>query len=146
MAKPVKPPIIKFEPVDGITPTKDFDIAFLRSQRELLIEKRTELMGQAKRLEQDAMEIVNNQEMGDVDFGEEGGEGDTMVVERERDLILSEQARSEVEAIDEALRRMQIGEYGYSTYSGLPIPRERLEVLPWTTELVTERAGGLGNR
>ncbi len=41
---------------------------------------------------------------------------------------------------------MKIGEYGYSTYSGLPIPRERLEVLPWTTELVTERAGGLGNR
>jgi RNA polymerase-binding transcription factor DksA len=69
-----------------------------------------------------------------------------MVVERERDLVLSEQAKAEVEAIDIALRRMEIGEYGYSTYSGLPIPRERLEVLPWATELVTERAGGLGNR
>ncbi|MFM8266281.1 MAG: hypothetical protein ACKOAI_09510, partial [Acidimicrobiia bacterium] len=146
MAKPVKPPIVKYEPVDGITPTADFDIDFLRAQRALLIEKRGELLGQAKRLEEDAQEIVNAQEMGDVDFGEEGGEGDTMVVERERDLVLSEQARAEVEAIDIALRRMEIGEYGYSSYSGLPIPRERLEVLPWATELVTERAGGLGNR
>jgi RNA polymerase-binding transcription factor DksA len=146
MAKPVKPPITKLDPIDGITPTKEFDIAFLKSQRALLLEKRIELVGQAKRLTQEAQEIVANQEMGDVDFGEEGGEGDTMVVERERDLILSDQALAEVEAIDAALQRMEIGEYGYSSYSGLPIPRERLEVLPWATELVTERAGGLGSR
>ena len=146
MAKPVKPPIIKLETVDGITSTTDFDLAFLRAQRELLKVKRAELVGQADRLERDANEIVENQEMGDVDFGEEGGEGDTMVVERERDLTLSQQAREQVDAIDAALARLKIGEYGYSSYSGLPIPRERLEALPWTTELVTERAGGLGSR
>jgi RNA polymerase-binding transcription factor DksA len=146
MAKPVKPVIEKLSSVDGIVPTKDFDIAFLKVQKALLLEKRIELVGQAKRLAQEAEEIVANQEMGDVDFGEEGGEGDTMVVERERDLILSDQALAEVEAIDAALARMTIGEYGYSSYSGLPIPRERLEALPWTTELVTERAGGLGSR
>ena len=146
MAKPVKPPIIKSKPVDGITATVEFDLAFLRAQKALLLSKRIELVGQAKRLVQEAAEIVANQEMGDVDFGEEGGEGDTMVVERERDLILSDQALAEVDAIDAALERMQIGEYGYSLYSGLPIPRERLEALPWTTELVTERAGGLGSR
>jgi RNA polymerase-binding transcription factor DksA len=41
---------------------------------------------------------------------------------------------------------MKIGEYGYSVVSVLPIPRERLRALPWATELVTERAGGLGRR
>jgi RNA polymerase-binding transcription factor DksA len=69
-----------------------------------------------------------------------------MVVERERDLILSDQALAEVDAIDAALERMKNGEYGYSLVSGLPIPKERLKARPWATELVTERAGGLGRR
>ncbi|NCZ67727.1 MAG: hypothetical protein EBY84_04475, partial [Acidimicrobiia bacterium] len=67
-------------------------------------------------------------------------------VERERDLVLSAEARHEIEEIDAALERIRVGDYGYSIHSGLPIPRERLEALPWTTELVTERAGGLGSR
>jgi RNA polymerase-binding transcription factor DksA len=144
--KPVKPPIVKLPAEDGIVPTKEFDLKFLQSQRTLLRERRAELVGQARRLTDEANEIVANQEMGDVQFDEEGGEGDTMVVERERDLTLSAQALAQVEAIDAALKRMEIGEYGYSAYSGLPIPRERLKALPWTTELVTERAGGLGSR
>jgi RNA polymerase-binding transcription factor DksA len=41
---------------------------------------------------------------------------------------------------------LKAGEYGYSVVSGLPIPKERLKALPWATELVTERAGGLGRR
>jgi RNA polymerase-binding transcription factor DksA len=55
-------------------------------------------------------------------------------------------ARQVVEEIDAALDRMKKGEYGYSQVSGLPIPKERLKALPWATELVTERAGGLGRR
>jgi RNA polymerase-binding transcription factor DksA len=51
-----------------------------------------------------------------------------------------------VEEIDAALERMKNGEYGYSLVSGLPIPKERLKARPWATELVTERAGGLGRR
>jgi RNA polymerase-binding transcription factor DksA len=95
---------------------------------------------------QEAAEIVANQEMGDVDFGEEGGEGDTMVVERERDLALSAQARQLIVDIDAALLRMQDGSYGYSVLSGRPIPRERLEAIPWADVLVEEKAGGLGRR
>ena len=41
--------------------------------------------------------------MGDVQFDDEGGEGDTMVVERERDLALSAQARQTIADIDAAL-------------------------------------------
>jgi hypothetical protein len=43
--------------------------------------------------------------MGDVQFDDEGGEGDTMVVERERDLALSAQARQTIADIDAALER-----------------------------------------
>ena len=52
--------------------------------------------------------------MGDVQFDDESGEGDTMVVERERDLALSAQARQTIADIDAALERMADGTYGYS--------------------------------
>jgi RNA polymerase-binding transcription factor DksA len=142
---PPKPPIIKGVMQDGITPTKEFNIEFLMSQRELLIAERRNLLGQADQLENEANAIVENSEMGDVQFDDEGGEGDTMVVERERDLTLSASARQTVEEIDEALKRLETGDYGYSSRSGLPIPRERLKAIPWTTELVVERAGGIGS-
>ena len=142
---PPKPPIIKGVMQDGITPTKEFNIEFLISQRELLTVERRNLLGQANQLESEANAIVENSEMGDVQFDDEGGEGDTMVVERERDLTLSASARQTVEEIDEALKRLETGDYGYSVRSGLPIPRERLKAIPWTTELVVERAGGIGS-
>ena len=77
---------------------------------------------------------------------DEGGEGDTMVVERERDLALSAQARESVVEIDEALARMEVGTYGYSVLSMQPIPRPRLEAIPWARELVEEKVGGIGRR
>ena len=143
---PPKPPIKKLEFVDGIQVTGEFDHKFLLGQRELLLEMRAQLTTQANRLEDEANALIEDVEMGDVQFDEEGGEGDTMVVERERDLVLSAQARHEVEEIDAALARIKSGDYGYSIHSGLPIPRERLKAIPWTQESVQERVGGLARR
>jgi RNA polymerase-binding transcription factor DksA len=145
-AEPKRHVIVKGPSQDGVTSTKDFDLKFLLSQRQSLQEERAKLLGQANRLEDEANALIADAEMGDVQFDDEGGEGDTMVVERERDQVLSAQARQTVELIDAALARMKKGEYGYSQVSGVPIPKERLKALPWATELVTERAGGLGRR
>jgi RNA polymerase-binding transcription factor DksA len=131
---------------DGVAYTKDFDVKFLKAQRQMLHEERARLLGQAVRLEDEAHALIEEAEMGDVQFDDEGGEGDTMVVERERDLALSAQARETIEDIDDALERIGIGTYGYSVKSGLPIPRERLEAIPWATELVREKVGGIGRR
>lgn len=131
---------------DGISYTKDFDVKFLRAQREALLLERTRLVGQATTLEDEANALIQEGEMGDVQFDDEGGEGDTMVVERERDLALSAQARQTVVDIDAALQRITEGTYGYSVVSGLPISRERLEAIPWATELVQEKVGGIGRR
>ena len=78
---------------DGIAYTKDFDAKFLKVQRDLLAAERQSLVGQADRLEDEANSLIEDGEMGDVQFDDESGEGDTMVVERERDLALSAQAR-----------------------------------------------------
>jgi RNA polymerase-binding transcription factor DksA len=143
---PKRPVIVKGPSEDGVTSSKDFDLKFLFAQREALQTERIKLVGQANRLENEANAMIADAEMGDVKFDDEGGEGDTMVVEREQDLVLSAAARQTVEEIDAALVRMKTGEYGYSVVSVLPIPKERLRAIPWATELVTERAGGLGRR
>jgi RNA polymerase-binding transcription factor DksA len=131
---------------DGFGYTKDFDLSFVREMYELLQEERVSLTGQAKRLEDEAHQLVEEAEMGDVQFDDEGGEGDTMVVERERDLALSAQARETLIEIDAAIDRIMKGTYGYSIVSGAPIPRERLEAIPWSTVLVEEKVGGIGRR
>ena len=133
-------------PGGKIKVSKDFDAKFLETQQKLLLEERAALTGQAARLEDEANSLIEDVEMGDVQFDDESGEGDTMVVERERDLALSAQARQMVVDIDAALERMEAGTYGYSVVSGRPIPRERLEAIPWATELVEEKVGGVGRR
>jgi len=131
---------------DGIAYTKDFDVKFLKTQHEQLLKERDTLLGQASRLEDEANSLIEDGEMGDVQFDDESGEGDTMVVERERDLALSAQARQTIADIDAALERLADGTYGYSLVSGRPIPRERLEAIPWATVLVEEKVGGIGGR
>ena len=139
-------PAVKGVTKDGIAYTKDFDVKFLSAQRALLLSERAALTGQATRLEDEANSLIEEQEMGDVQFDDEGGEGDTMVVERERDLTLSAAARQTIADIEAALGRLATGSYGYSTESGRPIPRERLEAIPWATMLVEEKVGGIGRR
>ena len=142
----VELPAVKGVTKDGIAYTKDFDVKFLSAQKAALLARRAELIGQATRLEDEAHQLIEEQEMGDVQFDDEGGEGDTMVVERERDLALSAQARETVADIDAALDRLTKGAYGYSVESGRPISRERLEAIPWATVLVEEKVGGIGRR
>jgi RNA polymerase-binding transcription factor DksA len=123
-----------------------FDAKFLESQRKLLLEERARLLGQSQSLEYEAAALMSDLEPGDVQFDDESGEGDSIVVERERDLALAAQARDTVAAIDAALARLDGGTYGLSVVSGRPIPRERLKAIPWATELVEEKVGGLGSR
>jgi RNA polymerase-binding transcription factor DksA len=145
VAPPQEIPKARFSK-ENIGYTRDFDLSFVREQYDALQEERIRLTGQANRLEEEAHQLVEEAEMGDVQFDDEGGEGDTMVVERERDHALSAQAREAVVEIDDALARIALGTYGYSTQSGRPLPRERLEAIPWASVLVEEKVGGIGRR
>ena len=80
--------------------------------------------------------LVQERELGDTQFDEESGEGDTIAIERERDLLISSQARETVEEIDRALARMDAGTYGLCVPGGVNIPFERLEVIPWAEHCV----------
>jgi len=113
-------------PVDAGFPAKTLD-----KLRRLLEEERETYLRQARDLAAEAEALASEREPGDTQFDEESGEGDTLNVERERDLALSASANQAVEEIDRALRRMDIGTYGVCERCGKKIAVARLEALPF---------------
>ncbi|HXH56438.1 TraR/DksA family transcriptional regulator [Iamia sp.] len=126
--------------------TSPFSAAFLKAQRTVLLAERATYLGQAESLKAEADSLVADIDPGDVQFDEESGEGDSLAIERDRDLALSAQARQAVDEIDHALSKFGLGTYGVCEISGDPIPEERLEAIPWARERVEHKIGGLGRR
>ena len=79
----------------------------LERLRQKLVDEKQRLLHQADELAAEAEQLATEREAGDTQFDEESGEGDTVNVERERDLLLSASARQIVEEIDEALARLR---------------------------------------
>lgn len=121
--------------------TSPFPQSFIDAQKELLLQERARYIKSADALKAEADSLMNEREPGDTQFDEESGEGDSLAVERERDLALSAQARAAVELIDAALGRIEAGTYGICIHSGQPIPQERLEAIPWAAERVEFKTG-----
>ncbi|MBM3683993.1 MAG: hypothetical protein FJW83_05545, partial [Actinobacteria bacterium] len=122
---------------------KSFGAKFLGQQRAVLVEERSRHMQSAERWTAEADSLMSEREPGDVQFDEESGEGDSLAVERDRDLALSAQARAQVEQIDAAVARLDADAYGICVACGQVIVRERLEAIPWAAECVTCKAGSI---
>ena len=113
------------------------DAAWLKSQRELLLQERGKYIQNAEALAAEAHSLMADREPGDVQFDEESGEGDTLAVERDRDLALSAKAREKVDDIDASLARIDAGTYGVCmSGEGDFIPKERLEFIPEAAKCV----------
>ena len=119
---------------------------FLAEQRAELVSERASYVAQSESLLQEAEMLAEDMEPGDIQFDEESGEGDTLNVERERDLALSAQARGAVDEIDHALAKMDAGTYGVCERCGQPIPKARLKALPYAALCVACKSGGLSRR
>ena len=127
-------------------PKSPFGKKFIGEMKVRLEEERAKYLRSEETYRAEADALIEGREPGDVQFDEESGEGDTLAVERERDLALSNQARQAVEQIDAALDRIKAGTYGICVASGKSIPQERLRAIPWAAERVEYKVGGLGNR
>jgi RNA polymerase-binding transcription factor DksA len=88
----------------------------------------------------DAALLAAEREGGDTQFDEESGEGDTINIERERDLLLSASAQQIVDEIDRALERIADKTYGVCLPAGRRINLERLEALPYAETCVDCKA------
>ena len=66
------------------------------------------------------------------------GEEDTAdlassLMDKEMDMSVEEEIEDRMTAIEHALKKMQDGTYGICDVSGEPIPKSRLELLPWAS-------------
>jgi len=122
------------------------DQKFLDHQKELLLEERATYRQQSELLKAEAEALVEEMEPGDIQFDEESGEGGTLTVDRERDLVLSAQAQLAVEDIDDALRKLTRGRYGICEGCGELISKPRLEAMPFARLCIACKSGGLSRR
>lgn len=99
----------------------------LRARRQDLESERAELLGQV--VEFDAEADVNNWREGG--FDDDPADAGSASFERETAQSLSNHARRLLTQIDDALRRMESGEYGRCASCGQYIEAERLEALPY---------------
>ena len=134
----------KAAPEKGSKPR--FSPEFLDTMRRRLLAERAKYLHSAEEYRAEADSLLETREPGDIQFDEEGGEGTTVAVERERDIALSNQARETVKQIDAALERIKDGTYGYCITTGAPIPQARLKAIPWAAQRVEVKAGGLRRR
>ena len=108
--------------------------------RVRLLDERMRHLAQADQLQAEAKQLAQDRDEGDTQFDEEGGEGDTISVERERDLMLSASNHQIVDDIDRALERIKTRTYGLCTPAGRRISVERLEALPYAETCVDCKA------
>jgi len=119
---------------------------FVAEQRAALLEERDALLNAAAELQAEADSLAADAEPGDIQFDDESGEGGTTTIDRERDLLLSAQARAQIQEIEEALERIERGTYGTCEGCGQPIPRARLRAMPSARLCVACKSGGLSRR
>lgn len=97
--------------------------------RQELLDERATLLDQVEDL--DAEADVNNWREGG--FDDDPADAGSASFERETAQSLSNHARRMLAQIDEALRRMDAGNYGTCERCGNPIEAARLEALPYAT-------------
>lgn len=100
--------------------------------RQMLLEKRRELVGDVNEMHDEALKKSRLDAAGDLssmpihmaDIGSDN-------FEQEFAIGLMDSERKLLGEIDEALGRIQNGSYGICEVMGKPIPRARLEAKPW---------------
>lgn len=100
----------------------------LEQFKSMLLAKRNELLGNVSYMENDALR-ENRSELSSMpihmaDLG-------TDSYEQEFTLELMDSERRVIAEIDYALNRIEQGTYGICEVDGEPIPKQRLEAIPW---------------
>lgn len=97
--------------------------------KAILLAKRNELLGNVSYMENDALREgrsdLSSMPIHMADLG-------TDSYEQEFTLELMDSERKVIAEIDYALNRIEEGTYGICEVDGEPIPKQRLEAIPWT--------------
>ncbi|MBX3405099.1 MAG: TraR/DksA family transcriptional regulator [Phycisphaeraceae bacterium] len=116
-------------PEDGSKPQKfKLPKRELDKYREILLRKRSELVGDVNNMEEEALR-QNSGSLSSLPqhMAEQGSDASDQALS----LDLAQVDRNLIREIDEALKRIDAGTYGVCEITGKPISAERLAELPW---------------
>ena len=100
---------------------------------EQLSELKKELLSQKQQLTERLEHDKGNQDVGELSsYDNHPADAGTELYIRERDMVIDDHIRDELEKIDAALAAMEEGTYGICKESGEEIPFERLQAVPTT--------------
>jgi DnaK suppressor protein len=97
----------------------------LEKFHERLFKKRDEVF-EAHRLSDEARLILSEHDIEPEETAQKGAIADVLA-------ILDEKELEDIQSINRALARMELGEYGACEVCGKGIEVERLEAIPWTS-------------
>lgn len=110
-----------------------FDLDFARRELEAQLDR---LNGELAELEK-TREKAREQKDEYAGYGNHVGEAATETFEAERDLALIDKIEGMRDQVTAALKRVDDGSYGVCLTCGQPIPKERLEALPFAGQCLS---------
>ena len=110
----------------------------IQKMRTLLLDKREELLRDIAGLTEAHPQVVGPQEAseGPQDFEETAV--DFLETQQEQSILYNDQAL--LQEVEDALKRIENGTYGFCAVCGQPIPEKRLEAIPWASLCVKDEA------
>ena len=110
----------------------------LQHFKNLLLQRREEVSAEARTLEDASRDKEIQGNSGDRStYSMHMADHGTDAMEREKSMLLAQREVDYVDDIDEALQRIEDGNYGICRVTGKDIPKARLEAVP-TTSLSVE--------
>lgn len=128
-AKPVK---TKAKPVPVKPPVapRGFSKAELAHFKELIIEKRKEILEELETLKASMMDVQTGEYVTENSTYSLHMEQGTDTMEREKTFLFASREGKFLNYLDDALKRIEKGEYGFCNDCGCLIDKERLEAVP----------------
>jgi RNA polymerase-binding protein DksA len=128
-AKPVKAKA-KPAPPKAPVPQRGFSKTELAHFKELILEKRKEILEELETLKASMMDVQTGEYVTENSTYSLHMEQGTDTMEREKTFLFASREGKFLNYLDDALKRIEKGEYGFCSDCGSLIDKERLEAVP----------------
>jgi DnaK suppressor protein len=108
---------------------EDLDIEYFRN---LLLQEMSRLEEEREFLRKSSSDMDGNLPE-DAEGEEDTADLASSLMDKEMDMSVEEEIEETLLSIEHALQKMEDGTYGICDVSGKPIPRGRLELIPWAS-------------
>lgn len=132
IAAKVKQSKVKAKPAPAKAPVarKGYSKTELARFKEIIIEKRKEILEELETLKASMMDVTTGEYVTENSTYSLHMEQGTDTMEREKTFLFASREGKFLNYLDDALKRIEKGEYGFCSDCGMLIDKERLEAVP----------------